>query len=279
MNKISKEDLENLFNQKNERETSDNLEKISVHKSSREKNDEMVLRNVRKKIKKVKIEKNTPTYNSWESILRFIAVSGFTGFIIFVLLNFPAYLNQVKWLYFVDYLGENLPNVNINLSSPTATPNDKLTLPNLQMYSKDKSENLLLIGKINVSSPIIYDVEESDIIEKLKDGVAHYKGTATPGKGGNIFIVGHSSNYFWVKSDYNQVFSLLDKLNVGDRIEIKKDGKSYYYDVFQTKEISPEDVDVLQSSTKEILTLMTCWPVGTSLNRLIVQAELAYSAN
>ena len=29
---------------------------------------------------------------------------------------------------------------------------------------------------------------------------------------------------------------------------------------------------------KETLTLMTCWPVGTSLDRLIVQASLVYSS-
>lgn len=281
MNKISREDLEQLFEEKNEKKNKNYSpeEKVTIHKTKKLRSDDLVLRSVRRKIHKISAKRGRAGFNSWDAILRFTALVGFSGFIIFACLNFPAYLNQLKWFYYVDYLGENMPTQNIKTPTPTPTPapNNQLQLPILQ-FKNTPNASVLKIPKIAVEAPIIWDVEESNILDQLKSGVVHYLGTARPGERGNIFIVGHSSNYFWVKSDYNNIFSLLDKLSVGDRIEIKKDGRSYFYDVFGKKEISPQDVEVLKSPN-QILTLMTCWPVGTSLNRLIVQANFAYAAN
>jgi sortase A len=155
----------------------------------------------------------------------------------------------------------------------TVTPQSNLSLPVLLEDSRDQSSQIE-ISKISIDAPINWDVPEANILESLKSGVAQYQGTSHPGEGGNVFIVGHSSNYFWVKSDYNRVFSLLDKLSPGDRIKIRKSGLVYNYDVVSSRVVSPEDVSVLGNTPKEVLTLMTCWPIGTSLNRLIVQAEL-----
>jgi sortase (surface protein transpeptidase) len=38
--------------------------------------------------------------------------------------------------------------------------------------------------------------------------------------------------------------------------------------------VKPNRVDLLQSSDHNMLTLMTCVPVGTAWNRLIIQAGL-----
>jgi len=281
MNKISREDLEQLFEKKSTKEQSDLVqeEKVAIHKSKRTPADDLVLKSVRRKIHKISQKDKARGFDRWDSFLRFVAIAGFSGFITIMALSFPAYLNQLKWFYYVDYLGENIPVKTSQTPTVSASPNttNQLKLPNLKL-STTSTESTLIIPRISVNAPVIWDVEESNILDQLKSGVVHYKGTALPGESGNVFIVGHSSNYFWVKSDYNNIFSLLDKLSVGDRIEIKKDGKSYFYDVFGKKEVSPQDVEVLKSPN-QILTLMTCWPVGTSLNRLIVQANFAYASN
>ncbi len=281
MNKISRQDLEQLFEKKGERDDKNSIpeERVTIHKTKKNSSDELVLKSVRHKIHKISQKEKGRGFDTWDSILRFIAVAGFSGFIVFVVLSFPAYLNQLKWFYYVDYLGENIPTQPDKTTTPTPLPTAKnqLQLPNLELKNASR-ESILKIPKIAIEAPVIWDVEESNILDQLKSGVVHYQGTAHPGEDGNIFIVGHSSNYFWVNSDYNNIFSLLDKLSVGDRIEIQKDGKSYFYDVFGKKQIGPQDVEVLKSPN-QILTLMTCWPVGTSLNRLIVQANFAYMAN
>lgn len=103
-----------------------------------------------------------------------------------------------------------------------------------------------------------------------------YPGTARPGEVGNAFIFGHSSNYPWVKSDYNDIFALLDNLELGDEIIIFYNQKKYVYKVVDHATVKPGDVQALESrdQTKKELSLMTCWPVGTTLERLIVFAEL-----
>jgi len=280
MFKITKEDLEQLFSLEHHEKVDDKkvapARKIGIHKNSRANEHELVLKKIRKKIRRIP-DKKTYTI-PWESILKFTAVAGFSGFAFFALMNFPAYLAQINWIYHVDYLGETISSSPTPTATTTPTSSDSLTLPNLPNQPQS-DENSISIPKIAVSAPIAWDVPEDNILENLKNGVVHYSGTSLPGEGGNIFIVGHSSNYFWIKSDYNQIFTLLDKLSPGDRIEIKKNGRSYFYDVFQSKVVSSEDVSILQSSQSEILTLMTCWPVGTSLNRLVIQSKYAYSAN
>jgi sortase A len=50
----------------------------------------------------------------------------------------------------------------------------------------------------------------------------------------------------------------------------------YRYRVVSTKVVSPQDVEVLDSTGGEVLTLVTCYPfyfVGAAPNRFIVRAE------
>jgi len=282
MNKITKEDLESIF-KKIEHEEKVHIsksERVLVHKNFNQKQEEITLKKVRKKIHKLGLSKKRS--NVYEGLLKFTLVAGFGGFILFVLINYQAYFSQLEWIYYVNYLGRSIPNTQI-ADSPTPTPSpsiksnkNNLILPIITETKNKPQANEIIISKIGVLAPINWDVAEPDILESLKSGVAHYKGTSHPGDGGNIFLVGHSSNYFWIKSDYNQIFSLLDKLQSDDRIEIKYKTSTYIYKVIQNKVVSANEVEVLNNTPKELLTLMTCWPVGTSLNRLIIQAELVY---
>lgn len=113
-------------------------------------------------------------------------------------------------------------------------------------------------------------------MEELRKGVVRYPGTARPGEAGNVFIFGHSSNYPWVKSIYNDVFALLDELQTGDEITVYYFQKKYTYIVTDRATVKPGDVKALEARdpTKKELTLMTCWPVGTTLERILIFAEL-----
>lgn len=135
--------------------------------------------------------------------------------------------------------------------------------------------NHLAIPRVGVSAPIFFDVETDDAVGQLPDGVVHVRGTARPGQIGTSFIVGHSAGYWWQRGDYNQVFALLDKLEVGDQLFVNVDGNQSVFAVTGRRIIHPSQIDVLTQSTDEsLLTLMTCTPVGTTLNRLLVEARL-----
>jgi len=108
----------------------------------------------------------------------------------------------------------------------------------------------------------------------LTKGVAHAKGTSLPGQGGNIFIFSHSSSDFLNARRYNSIFYLLSKLVLGDEVKIYFENTEYKYSVLSRKAVEPTDLSYLASrSDQEVLTLMTCWPPGTSQKRLIIQAK------
>lgn len=138
-------------------------------------------------------------------------------------------------------------------------------------------ESLIIIPKINVEVPVVYDAAstaEKDIQAELENGVVHYPTTPVPGQDGNVVIVGHSSNNLFNSGKYKFAFVLLNKLQEGDTITMQYEGKRYVYKVYQKEIVKPTDTSVLGPADKKAtLTLITCDPPGTSINRLIVVAE------
>ena len=145
-------------------------------------------------------------------------------------------------------------------------------------------ENRIVIPKIGKNIPLV-DVEnrtvknvkelENVFMKELVNWIVRYPGSAKPGQEWNSFIFWHSSNFPWLEGKYNDVFALLDNVVFGDEIIAYYDQKKYVYKVTQKKVIRPGDTSVLQKvEGKKQISLMTCWPVGTTLNRMIVIWEL-----
>lgn len=182
--------------------------------------------------------------------------AGIAAFLItWLVLAWPTVQLELKW-----YFGHR--------PATTLQPKPGQTTPTID-------DNHVVISAIGVSAPIIYDTDITDAVGKLPDGVVHVRDTAYPGDSGNTFLIGHSSGYWWQDGPYNQVFALLDKVKVGDQILVNRNGQTFEYRVTATEIVSPSKVDVLDQPTdKRMLSIMTCTPVGTSINRLIVHAEL-----
>lgn len=134
----------------------------------------------------------------------------------------------------------------------------------------------LVVPKIKVDVPIIFmqSSKNEDILEAIKNGVAHFVGTAMPGRIGNMFITGHSSYYWWSGGKYNQVFALLPQLKANDLIYVYYKGAEYVYQVKDSIVVKPTQIEVLDQTIIPTLSLMTCVPIGTNLKRLIVRADL-----
>lgn len=136
----------------------------------------------------------------------------------------------------------------------------------------------IIIPKIGANSTIIPEVDpfdSHDYQRALTKGVAHAKGTGYPGFNGNIFLFSHSSVNFYEASRYNSVFYLLTKIDMGDTIELWYMGTKYQYVVTEKKFVSPTSVTYLKplETGRETVTLMTCWPPGTTYKRLLTIAE------
>lgn len=145
-----------------------------------------------------------------------------------------------------------------------------------QKLAPPSTEFAVVIDKIGATSSIIKDVNpyiESDYQSALRRGVAHAQGTAVPGQGGNIFLFAHSSSDLLDAQRYNSVFYLMHHLEPGDTITVWYQNGKHEYAVADSKIVDPADTQYLTKQSKEeTLTLMTCWPPGTDLKRLIVTA-------
>lgn len=141
------------------------------------------------------------------------------------------------------------------------------------------SDPRLIIPKINVDVPVLYNVasDYNSQMAAMQNGVAHFAipgASSLPGEIGNTVLSGHSSNDLLDKGDYKFIFAQLDKLQAGDSIYINYNSKRYTYTVTKKEVVKPTDVNKLvYSGSKPILTLITCTPIGTSQNRLLVTAE------
>lgn len=137
------------------------------------------------------------------------------------------------------------------------------------------SADTVSVPKINVSAPVQYisSTNETDIETALESGVIHYSTTALPGQNGNVAIFGHSSNDWWQPGNYKFVFVLLDKLSPGDLVYLNYNSVRYTYQVTDSKVVQPTDMSVLGPTSTPTLSLITCTPPGTSLERLVVTAK------
>jgi LPXTG-site transpeptidase (sortase) family protein len=177
----------------------------------------------------------------------------------FTIVNFPALSSKIKYWWSMDIQKHTTP--------PIASPP-------IQTTPNNQENSILSISKINIKAPIIWDIPGENLRPKLDNGVAHFAGTAHPGEIGNTFIVGHSSDYVWSKGKYKNIFALLNKLKKGDKIIITYKSITYTYEVTGSKIVKPTATEVLNPTSTPTLSLMTCWPVGTTNSRLIILAKL-----
>ena len=132
----------------------------------------------------------------------------------------------------------------------------------------------LYIPKIGANAKVIENVDpydEDEYINALYSGVAHAKGSSTPNRNGNVFLFAHSAVNFYERRKYNVYFYLLGELKKDDPIYVSYEGDIYTYKVLETKKVNPTEVEYLGTYLdKDTLTIMTCWPAGMNVKRIIV---------
>lgn len=172
----------------------------------------------------------------------------------YLLFNTPTLISQTDFLI----------NKKTKIKKVTKILNRK-TYPN----------NTLMIPGLGISVPInfIKNQEENIILENLKKGIVHFPYTAKPNKIGNSVYIGHSSNFWWNRGEYNSIFSNLNQIKKDDLVFIVYKNKLYKYKTFQTFYINPSDLTIFNQTDNKIITLLTCWPPGTTFTRLAVQAK------
>jgi len=112
------------------------------------------------------------------------------------------------------------------------------------------------------------------------NALGHYLGSALPGHTGNTFIFGHSVlPVFYSPKNYKAIFSILDRLEAGDEILVDYNNNLYRYLVEGHRIQKPVEVDPLAEVkprylNESTITLMSCYPAGSKVARLLVWGVL-----
>jgi sortase A len=129
--------------------------------------------------------------------------------------------------------------------------------------STEKAIALLEIPKIGVNSVVVEGTDEGS----LRKGVGHLEETMLPGRLSNFAIAG--DRVLW-----GGPFLNLDDLAPGDEIKLKTTYAEFAYVVTSSVITVPEDTSVLGGIGKDEITMITCDPIWSTTNRLIVKGEL-----
>ncbi|WP_206447588.1 class C sortase [Agrococcus sp. KRD186] len=122
------------------------------------------------------------------------------------------------------------------------------------------------IPSIAVDLPIYHGTDEAT----LRRGVGHLLGSALPvgGAGTHSVLTAHRGLPEAV------LFSDLDKVEVGDVFELEVYGEVLVYRVREVQVIDPGNTDLLlPESGDDLVSLVTCTPLGINSHRIIVTGE------
>lgn len=150
--------------------------------------------------------------------------------------------------------------------------------PQNDLFSSKKTfaDNVPDFYSISIPSLGIFDAQVALRDEDLTQHLVQYPETALPGQIGAPVIFGHSTlPQFFDQKKYTTIFSTLPKIKVGSDIFVNYNGSEYTYRISKTFEVKPKELWVLrQDYSDKTMKLITCVPPGTTLRRLVVEANL-----
>lgn len=119
----------------------------------------------------------------------------------------------------------------------------------------------LLIPRVHLSSIVLHGSDT----QTLRRGPGHLEQTALPGEPGNMAIAGHRDTFFRQLRD----------VKVGDDVFLNTTHGRFHYQITWAHIVDAHDVSVLEPTTVDVLTLVTCYPfwvLGPAPDRFVVRA-------
>jgi len=109
-------------------------------------------------------------------------------------------------------------------------------------------------------------VVQGDSENVLRRAVGHLPETPLPGEAGNVALAAHRDG----------LFRPLGNIRPGDLITLRTPDREFRYQVEWTAVVPPTAVRVLEPTSEQALTLVTCFPfyyVGAAPDRYVVRAR------
>ncbi len=155
-----------------------------------------------------------------------------------------------------------------------------------ELFSEESIEESVKTKDIVLDSKILEELEatlhiESILVEgkifqgasskTIDTGFWHFPLSKFPGQKGNSVIIGHRFQHL---PPAKNTFFNLDKVAIGDSIIIKHTEGEWKYIVTDIKIVDDNDLSVVRDTDDYRLTVITCTPLWTSQQRLVVTAKL-----
>jgi LPXTG-site transpeptidase (sortase) family protein len=151
----------------------------------------------------------------------------------------------------------------------TPTPEARLAITRLVIASIDLDTDVVPAPLVESNGVLTW------MVPAFKAG--HLEDTAGAGKRGNAVLMGHVSSIH-----SGDVFKNLDRVQVGDEVEVFSSERRFTYLVYETRSVPRTDVAMVEPMSEPIISLFTCtglWdPVAWDfMERLFVRARLVAS--
>jgi sortase A len=101
----------------------------------------------------------------------------------------------------------------------------------------------------------------------LREGPGHWPETPFPGQGGNFVVSGH-------RTTYGAPFLRLNKVQVGDEIDVLLPYAIARYTVIRVIIVYPDEVDEVAQLGREQVSLAACHPIYSAKQRIVVQGDM-----
>lgn len=148
------------------------------------------------------------------------------------------------------------PNPAPPLPVPAAMPNPGNRVP------------LVELGRIQIPKIAVDQVVHEGVEQMVIDaGPAHWPGTAAFGSWGNVVLAGH-------RTTHTEPFLRAAELAAGDEIILSDAVGRYTYHVTSIEVVPNTKLSIVDQHPGRTLTIFTCHPIGSSAERLVVNAEL-----
>lgn len=197
--------------------------------------------------------------------------------ILFLLLSFGPLIIQEVWYFFKELKGQEY-SLTAKATEKESVFGALLSKNPIKIVPVNRDFSIV-IEKLDINAPIIANVSVTDekaYREALLKGIAHAISSDYPTTApSNVFLFAHASLNFWDLGKYTTVFNLLRKLNYKDKIHIFYDNQDFVYEVMNKEVVKGWNTNPIKRPVIEpLLTLQTCDPPGTTINRFVVTAKL-----
>ncbi|MCI1901191.1 MAG: class C sortase [Bifidobacteriaceae bacterium] len=158
-----------------------------------------------------------------------------------------------------------------SLASDATVPQSDSASDSTDYDSQLRIDDSGLMGRLKISSidvdvPIYHGTAE----ETLRRGIGHLEGTSLPvgGVGTRSVLTGHRG------LSSSTLFTHLDKVAQGDLVTLEILDEVLTYKVTQIQVVEPDETQALRPlEGKDLLTLVTCTPLGINSQRILVTGE------